>query len=56
MKRGITGDYRITTVGGETVRAFIPYPLPPEPPLAFTNYVSFYNRYLAILSEGAEPL
>ena len=30
----ITGTYRTTTVGGEAVRAFIPYPLPPKrPPL-----------------------
>jgi len=37
MKRGLTGEYRITVVSGETVRAFIPYPLPPKPPLEFTN-------------------
>jgi hypothetical protein len=24
MKRGITGEYQVTVVGGETVRAFIP--------------------------------
>jgi hypothetical protein len=30
----ITGTYRQTTVGGETVRAFVPHPLPPaRPPL-----------------------
>jgi Fic family protein len=34
MKRGLTGRYEVTTVGGEAVRAFIPRPLPPEPPLA----------------------
>ena len=34
MKRGPTGDYRTTVIGGETVRAFIPRPLPPEPPLS----------------------
>jgi len=29
-----TGDYlTISTVGGETCRAFVPHPLPPEPPL-----------------------
>ena len=36
MKRGTTGEYQITVVGGETVRAFIPSPLPPQPPLEFT--------------------
>ena len=34
MKRGFTGDYRtISTVGGEIARAFVPHPLPPQPPL-----------------------
>ena len=33
MKRGATGRYEVTTVGGEAVRAFVPRPLPPEPPL-----------------------
>lgn len=29
-----TGDYRVSTVGGETVRSFVPLPLPPnDPPL-----------------------
>src|SRR5690606_16442592 len=35
MKRGPTGTYAVTTTGGETVRAFVPVPLPPEPPLEF---------------------
>ena len=33
MKRGETGRYEVTSVGGETVQAFVPVPLPPEPPL-----------------------
>ena len=33
MKRGQTGSYEVTTFGGEPVRAFLPYPLPPAPPL-----------------------
>ena len=33
MHRGETGHYRTTTHGGEEVRAFVPQPLPPEPPL-----------------------
>jgi Fic family protein len=33
VKRGATGRYAITRVGGEEVRAFVPYPLPPKPPL-----------------------
>ncbi len=34
MKRGETGTYDVTAVGGEQVRAFVPNPLPPVPPLA----------------------
>ena len=34
MKRGETGRYEGTAAGGESVRAFIPAPLPPTPPLA----------------------
>ena len=33
MKRGETGRYEITAAGGETVRAFVPAPLPPAPAL-----------------------
>ncbi len=33
MKRGPTGSYEALSVGGETVRAFLPRPLPPDPPL-----------------------
>ena len=35
MDRGETGRYEVTTIRGEKVRAFIPLPLPPVPPLAF---------------------
>jgi len=35
MKRSETGRYVETSVGGEKVRAFVPLPLPPVPPLAF---------------------
>ncbi|HME73865.1 MAG TPA: Fic/DOC family N-terminal domain-containing protein, partial [Myxococcota bacterium] len=31
MKRGVTGQYEVTSVGGERVEAFVPAPLPPEP-------------------------
>jgi Fic family protein len=34
MRRGATGHYEDTSTAGETVRAFVPAPLPPEPPLA----------------------
>jgi len=35
VKRGETGSYEATTAGGERVRAFVPAPLPPVPPLVF---------------------
>ena len=36
MKR-TTGEFVTTTVGGEMVRAFVPAPLPPEPPIDMTG-------------------
>lgn len=33
MKRGKAGQYDVTAIGGETVRAFVPSPLPPTPSL-----------------------
>lgn len=35
MHRGITGHYEVNLTTGETVRAFVPAPLPPSPPLEF---------------------
>jgi Fic family protein len=37
MKRGPAGRYETSVVGGETVRAFVPAPLPPDPPLEFSG-------------------
>jgi Fic family protein len=37
MKRGSTGRYETTTLVGETIRAFIPNPLPPSPALSLSN-------------------
>ena len=37
LRRGSTGHYKITSVGGEQVQAFIPHPLPPDPPVALSN-------------------
>ncbi|MEE8147239.1 MAG: Fic family protein, partial [Longimicrobiales bacterium] len=33
MQRGETGRYEVTSAGGDQVRAFVPAPLPPVPPL-----------------------
>ena len=35
MKRSETGEYRVSTFSGELVRAFVPAPLPPHPPISF---------------------
>lgn len=37
MRRGTTGDFRVTTYGNESVRAFVPFPLPPEPSLVIDD-------------------
>lgn len=33
MKRKLQGKYEVTNVGGEKVKAFVPSPLPPKPPV-----------------------
>ena len=33
MEQGTIGEFQITNTGDEPVRAFVPYPLPPKPPL-----------------------
>ncbi|MCX8048289.1 MAG: Fic family protein [Methylohalobius sp.] len=37
MERGLMGEWRPSVAAGETVRAFIPAPLPPTPPLMFDS-------------------
>jgi len=37
MERGSAGRYDVTPVAGEEVRAFVPDPLPPHPPLELTG-------------------
>ncbi len=37
MKRGVTGRYLVKNVDGELVRAFVPFALPPDPPLEFSR-------------------
>jgi Fic family protein len=33
MNRGLTGEFTVKQTGDEAVRAFVPHPLPPKPPL-----------------------
>jgi Fic family protein len=37
VDRGLTGRCAVTSIGGEQVRAFVPYPLPPDPPLELSH-------------------
>jgi Fic family protein len=37
MQRGEAGRYEVTSIGGEKVRAFVPNPLPPIPPLTLDS-------------------
>lgn len=50
MERGLTGQYDIMRAGGEEVRAFVPYPLPPRPPirLAGSLQVQLEHALLAL--------
>ena len=41
---GRLGGYVETSVGGEKVRAFVPAPLPPVPPLDLNQLISLYDR------------
>ena len=36
MERQHTGEYEIISITGERVKAFIPTPLPPKPPVVLT--------------------
>src|SRR5579863_3893102 len=51
MKRGETGTYEAVTAGGETVRAFLPTPLPPLPPLSFDGQLQRLME-MAVLALG----
>jgi Fic/DOC family protein len=53
MHRDLTGDYvTVSTVGSETVRAFMPRPLPPHPPLEVSNDVAALEHGLRRLRDG----
>jgi Fic family protein len=39
-----TGEYAVTSTTGESVRAFIPRPLPPEPPLELSTFYPLLDR------------
>jgi hypothetical protein len=37
MRRGTTGRHQVSRTGDEEVRAFLPHPLPPDPPVELAN-------------------
>lgn len=39
-----TGEYAVTSTTGESVRAFIPHPLPPDPPLVLDAFHPLLDR------------
>ncbi len=39
-----TGEYRISTTAGEQVRAFVPKPLPPDPPVDLSELFPLLDR------------
>ena len=52
QQRRVTGKYIETTTVGESVRAFVPYPLPPEPPVLLSSKLQeLLNQATARLSE-----
>lgn len=50
MKRRIQGEYKVTSTLGERVKAFVPSPLPPRPPIGWTPglHVAFDQAVLAL--------
>lgn len=48
-KRAVTGRYETTWFGDEAVRAFVPTPLPPDPPLDFAAVIKQLERATASL-------
>lgn len=50
MRRGVTGKYHESTTAGERVRAFIPHPLPPTPPIGLDGplQIALEQAHLAL--------
>lgn len=60
MKRGLQGTYQTVSTVGESVKAFVPNPLPPSPPLELTGELQKKldeaNYYLGKLDAASELL
>jgi hypothetical protein len=54
MTRSPTGSYVTVAAAGESVRAFVPAPLPPEPPIVWTPALRHrFDAALVVLGLGA---
>ncbi len=49
MRRGLTGEFSVRVLGGEEVRSFVPYDLPPAPALAASAVRERLDRALLAL-------
>ena len=47
------GAYVETSTGGERVRAYVPAPLPPKPPLVLGRFMHVYERAMAAVGRLA---
>lgn len=54
MQREATGHYEVTSTAGEAVRAFVPAPLPPDPPVALEGAMQALHER-ALLACGRSP-
>ena len=48
------GSYVSVSTVGEAVKAFVPPPLPPDPPVRLHEFA--YAAYSSLLAQGTEPL
>lgn len=48
MKRGPAGRYEVVTTVGERVEAFVPAPLPPDPPLDLSGSLQAHVEQAAV--------
>ena len=54
VPRSRLGSYVSVSTVGEAVKAFVPPPLPPDPPVRLHEFA--YTAYLNLLAQGTEPL
>jgi hypothetical protein len=56
MRREATGRYEVSSTAGETVRAFVPAPLPPEPAVVLACPLqALHERATRPCADGRSP-